>query len=279
MLETQPLQPVVFPPDGGIRYRVRTGDSWESIARANGIDTWALIEFNFPVVKGTPDFQTKCRQVNWLLHRYVGCEKSADGKNYRFDSTDSPGLVYIPSGGVPMTHRVKLHFRSLSLTQIPFETAFRNAQRVYGQYGIRIDFGSGMSLGLPEEQAERLERVDGVCEWTITSGEFNEVQSLAGFIPNNEIAVFYVNEFSSGKLGCGGHFPGKHACIVAAAGSQWTTAHEVGHVLLGSGFPRVHESSTLNLMYRSTPGITGNPPVLLPDQLTQIKKSPCCVRI
>jgi LysM repeat protein len=47
MLEQKPVQAVVFPPKDGDRYKVKTGDSWESVARANSLDAWALIEFNF----------------------------------------------------------------------------------------------------------------------------------------------------------------------------------------------------------------------------------------
>ncbi len=278
MLESRPSQPVVFPPTSGMPYRVRTGDNWESIASANGLDTWLLIEFNFPVVRSAPDFQTKCRQVNWLLHDRVGCTRSADGLNYRFDSADTPGVIYIPSPAVAFTHRVNLHFRSLSLTAVAFDTILRGAQKVYAQYGIRIDFASGLSFGLPEEQARRLETVDGTCGWSISSGEYSEVQSLAGGIPRNDILVCYISRFSTGNTGCGGHAPDKPACIVASSGSQWTTAHEVGHVLLGSGFSPVHESTRSNLMY-PTINLGSATPVLTDAQVAQMKRSPCCVAI
>jgi len=281
MLEQKPLQAVSFPPKGGDGYKVRTGDSWDSVAKANDLDTWALIEFNFPVVKNEPNFQTKCRMVNYLLRNYIGCSKSSDGNNYRFDSSDSPGVIYIPLANVPPVYdyRVRLHFRSLSLTDVPFDTAFRNAQRVYAQYGIRIDFASGMSLGLSEDRARELETVDGSCEWKITSGEYNEVQRLAGALPHNEILVCYVTRFASGNLGCGGHAPNKPACIVASTGSKWTTAHEVGHVLLGSAFRPVHAGSSSNLMYGSTPGITASLPSLTDAQVAQVKRSICCVSL
>ena len=282
MLEQRPVQPVTFPPQGGARYKVRTGDSWESIARAHNLDTWALIEFNFPVVKNERNFQTKCRMVNWLLRQYVGCTKSSDGKNYRFDTGDAPGVIYIPAAAPQpvFTHRVRLHFRSLSLTNVPFDTHLRCAERVYAQYGIRIEFGSGMSMLLPDEQRRRLEVVDGQCNWNITSGEFSEVQQLAGNLPSTDILVCYVNRFQSETLrGCGGHAPNRPACIVAAAGSQWTTAHEVGHVLLTSSFSPVHESNTSNLMYSSTTAITAALPSLSDAQVAQMKRSPCCVRV
>ena len=100
MLESMPSRPVVFPPtDHGTPYRVKTGDTWGSIARADSIDTWWLIEFNFPVVKYAPNFQTMCRQVNWLLRNHVGCTMTTDGMNYRFDSADTPEVIYIPPRG------------------------------------------------------------------------------------------------------------------------------------------------------------------------------------
>ncbi len=281
MLEQQPHGAITFPPTGGDRYKVRTGDSWDSIAAANNLTTWGLIEFNFPIVRTAPDFQTKCRMVNWLLRHYVGCSQSADGMNYRFDSTDAPGYIQIPLSDTPpvFTHRVRLHFRSLSLTDIPFATAFRNAQRVYAQYGIRIDFASGASLGLSPDEAQRLADVDGSCVWDITDGEYADVQRLAGHIPSNEILVCYIGRFTAGELGCGGHLPDTPACIVASAGSQWTTAHEVGHVLLGSHFIPVHSTDTANLMLSSTPNITSNPPILTAAQVTQMKTSRCCVAL
>jgi hypothetical protein len=280
MLEQRPSSTVVFPPRGGDRYRVRTGDSWESIARAHNLDTWALIEFNFPVVRRETSFQIKCRMVNWLLRNHVGCSRSSDGKNYRFDSADNPGYVYIPLFNTPpvYTHRIRLHFRSLSLTDVPFDTAFRNVQQVYGQYGIRVDFASGQSLGLPEERARALSTVDGTCTWRISTGELNEVQGLAGNLPRTDILVCYVGRFAENILGCGGHAVNRPACIVAAAGGPFTTAHEIGHVLLGSSFSPVHETSSNNLMFATT-ALTANPPTLSDPQIEQIKRSACCTRI
>ena len=177
------------------------------------------------------------------------------------------------------THRVRLHFTSLSLTNVPFSIHLAKAQEVYAQYGIKIEYRSGVSLGLSEEEARRFEQVDGRCVWNVNEGEYREIQDLGGPVSSTDISVYYVNRFSSGSLGCGGHLRGRPACIVAASGSKWTTAHEVGHVLLGSSFSPVHESSTHNLMYRSTPGITWALPILTRAQVTQIKNSPSCVRI
>lgn len=99
VLEVKPSSPLAmtFPPPGGKSHKVKTGENWTSIAKDHGIDTWDLIEFNFPAVIGVAPFDTKCRQVNWSLREHVGCTRSNDGDNYSFDSSDSPGLIYIPT--------------------------------------------------------------------------------------------------------------------------------------------------------------------------------------
>jgi hypothetical protein len=103
VLESKPTSPLAmsFPPSDGKKYKVQTGDDWDTIAAKAGIPTWGLIEFNFPAVRDTKDFQRKCREVNWLLRTHVGCTRSNDGKNYSFSSADAPGFVYIPQKPVP----------------------------------------------------------------------------------------------------------------------------------------------------------------------------------
>jgi hypothetical protein len=42
--------------------------------------------------------------------------------------------------------RIRLHLKSLGMPSVPEFTALRNAQSVYGQYGICVEFASGQSL-------------------------------------------------------------------------------------------------------------------------------------
>ena len=279
MLESQPNTNMTFPPSASIPYRVKTGDSWDSVAQAHKLTAWQLIEFNFPVIKNTANFQLKCREVNWLLRTHVGCTKSSDGKNYRFDATYNPGRVYLPTKtpSITYSHRVRLHFRSLSLTNIRFETLLSRAKQVFAPHGIRIDYASGESLALSEAETDRFKKVDGACNWTITSGEFNDLLQLGSPAPTTDIIVFFVASFGKvGRLGCGGHRILRPACIVAAAGSHWDTAHEIGHVILGSRFTPVHHASTNNLMYEySGSRGSGNLPTLTAAQVAQMKSSVC----
>ncbi len=184
----------------------------------------------------------------------------------------------LPNVGTPFTHRVRLYFRGISLTDVRFSTILSSTQMVYAQYGIQIVFGSGMSLRLSDADARRLERLDGSCAWNITSGEYAQLQRLGPAVPNNAIVVYFIDRFAQALNGCGGHLRNRPACIVARAGTQWCTAHEVGHVLLTSSFSPVHVNDTSNLMHpidlaRSTT------PTLNQAQVTRIKASPLCTRI
>jgi hypothetical protein len=85
-IERMPRRPLPagYKPPGGVRYQVKDGDSWKSVAAENGLDVRALVFFNF--LTRNPD------EVNWYLRRIVGCNKpTTDGKNWTFSSSADPG--------------------------------------------------------------------------------------------------------------------------------------------------------------------------------------------
>lgn len=173
-------------------------------------------------------------------------------------------------------HRVGLNFRSISLTDVPFAQSLADTERIYGQYGIKIEFSSGMSLMMTEEEEQTFNQVDGECNWLINDGEYNQLHSMGGSAPSNEVLVYYVRRFSDQNLlGCGGHAQNRPACTVAATASRWDTAHELGHVLLTSAFAPVHVNDRRNLMHPTAPSFA-TIPVLTDRQITKIRESICC---
>lgn len=91
ILKATPSRLAKFPPPVYLnKHKVNTGDDWRKLAAKYGrSDPWDIIEYNFRT--------RNPREVNFYLEFYVGCTKpSPDGKNYRFDSSDSPGHIYIP---------------------------------------------------------------------------------------------------------------------------------------------------------------------------------------
>lgn len=70
-------------------HRVRGGETLASIAAQAGIPWQELAKFNW----GTDS----PREINERLRDEVGCtKKTADGRNYILDDTDTPGIIYIP---------------------------------------------------------------------------------------------------------------------------------------------------------------------------------------
>ena len=70
-------------------HKVKTGETLAMLASNNGLSWEALARFNWGV--STP------AEINEALRDKVGCtKKTQDGKNYLFDDSDDPGIVYIP---------------------------------------------------------------------------------------------------------------------------------------------------------------------------------------
>lgn len=233
----------------------------------------ALIELGFPMPKSTTsqtfspdgDFGNETAEVVRKFQTSSGV-LTADG----IIGPKTMREIDRRIGG--FKHRVGLHFRAIALTQVSFDLILSSAQAVYAQYGIRIDMANGQSLLLAPGDQARLETVDQACKWDLSTGEFNELHSRGGPAPATEILVYFIKSFNPQLNGCGGHAKNRPAATVAASGTRWTVAHEVGHVLLGSGFLPVHVTDTRNLMNKTTATITSMP-TLTEKQLAQMRKS------
>ena len=172
------------------------------------------------------------------------------------------------------SHRVTAHFRSLSLTHVPFDQTLQNAVTVYGQYGIDFRFGSGESLLLGAAETALFDRIDDECNWVITAGEYDQLHRLGTPCPTNDVKVFFVNQMR-GVMGCGGHARDRPAATVAKEAWRWDMAHEVGHVLLTSLFVPVHHPHWRNLM-NEYPANNGVIKVLTDAQVTKMRTHSCC---
>ena len=173
---------------------------------------------------------------------------------------------------------VRLHFKSIGTPSVPEFTALRNMQRIYGPNRIKVEMASGESLWLESGQRLALANVDsGTCTMGSVSGEQSTLYSLGSMaaVGSRDILVYYVDALTMTNghalAGCASHPTGRPACAVAALGSPWTLAHEVGHVL---GLSHVNDAT--NVMHTPTASITANPPGFTAAQLTTIRSSNLC---
>jgi hypothetical protein len=188
--------------------------------------------------------------------------------------------------GQPLYDRkVRLVFRSVAMPVVPEFTALDNAQSVYDQYNIKLEFASGLSMRMSSHDLLELDASDGTCQWNQASDEQAVLNSMGGRQGAGplDIVVYYVNQIvqkDGSKLnGCAGHIPGQPTVVVAAGGSRWTLGHELCHVLLGPDFRPVHSTDPTNLMYTPTSSITANPPGLTPAQITAVRTSKYCTPV
>jgi len=90
-IEKRPGNPLArnYVPSDTKPYKVKDGDDWETVARAQGMDAWDLIYLNY---------QTRDpAEVNWYLREYAGCRQpTRDGKNWMFSSSATPGIIRVP---------------------------------------------------------------------------------------------------------------------------------------------------------------------------------------
>jgi hypothetical protein len=268
---------------------MKKGEQGEAVQRVQQ----ALIDLGFSMPISTVEFGSPDgifgNETFGRVKDFQGRHKlSADGIVGKNTMAKLDALL--PTAGAPLpplpgplnlTHKVRLHLRTINMPNVPEFTQLDSANEVYNQYGIEIEFASGMSLALGDAERITLDVVDGQCLWDQVSDEQALLQGKGrdGVGPRDVIAYFAkeIRETNGNKLdGCAGHPPNRPAVFLSQTSTRFALAHEVGHVLLSSAFEPVHlDHDNTNLMFG---GFLGNlkrtPPAINQAQRIQIRKSP-----
>ena len=267
---------------------LRAGESGEAVKLLQQ----ALIDLGFPMPistrrSGSPDGiygnETSTRIREFQAKNGLGLDGVAgrDTLN-KMDALLKGGPAPQPPKPA-FDRKVRLHFRSAAMPVVPEFTALDNAQKVYSQINVKLEFVTGLSIGITDDDQLRLDASDGTCKWDQASDEMKLLTILGGRagVGPTDVVVLYANKIKqndgSTLNGCAGHEPGKPTVVVAASGSRWTLGHELGHVLLGPSFVPVHATDPTNVMFSPTASITANPPGFTADQAKIIRASKFCV--
>lgn len=101
------------------------------------------------------------------------------------------------------------------------------------------------------------------------TNEVDQLYNLERDHAASDIVVYYVRSTNMGVRGCAAHPNGRPGSVVTDVETQYTMAHEIGHVL---GLN--HVTDTTNLMHGGGTGnITQHPPNLTNAQINTIKSS------
>ena len=169
---------------------------------------------------------------------------------------------------------VRLHVKTLVEPDIPIDTMVANMRTVFATAGIGVEVASRESLSLPA-----LEDLD-VGELSEATEEEQELWSHRNNVETNELPVYFVRN-APGLNGEALFIDGQPGCMVASYASNWTLAHEIGHLLdlPHCDDPKPPDPNAVPALLdrlmtgRGTGKITNPPPDLIKSEVTKMLAS------
>jgi Hemopexin len=167
--------------------------------------------------------------------------------------------------GSPGVPTVRLHAKILTAPTVGVDLSVQRMRELYEAQGIDVRLLSTQTLDLPN-----LDDVDvGQCVRGQTTAEQDELFGHRDNVGADDVVVYFVRSTVPPFNGCAAHPGGRPGAVVARGATQWTTAHEVGHVL---GLNHVNDNDRL-MTGNGTANITNPPPDLIGDEVKAMLNS------
>ncbi|MFE9933587.1 zinc-dependent metalloprotease family protein, partial [Streptomyces sp. NPDC005533] len=160
---------------------------------------------------------------------------------------------------------VRLHAKILADPDVPVSQSIARMAEIYDAVGISVELASTEDLNIPD-----LLDVDvGGCIEQRTTAEQETLFAHRSEAGSADIVVYFVRSTVPPYNGCAAHPPGIPAVVIAQGATQWTLAHEVGHVL---GLRHVDDNDRL-MTGNGTRNITNPPPELVAEEAVTVVRS------
>ena len=167
--------------------------------------------------------------------------------------------------GSPGVPTVRLHAKVLTGPNVAIATSVQRMREMYEGVGLAVEFVATEALDLP-----MLTDVDvGRCLLGQTTDEQDELFENRNGAGDDDVVVYFVRSTVPPSNGCASHPDGRPGAVVAQGATQWTLAHEVGHVL---GLRHVDDNDRL-MTGNGTANITNLPPDLIGNEVATMRNS------
>lgn len=165
---------------------------------------------------------------------------------------------------------LRLHVKTLIQPEIPVDTMIRRMARVYAKARVQVRLASVESLNLPA----LLDVNVGASDGTMTP-DLEKLYACRQSASSLEPLVYLVRSLIPPADGCSTHPPNVPAVVISQRATEWTLAHEIGHLL---GLAHVGDDHNL-MTGNGTENITNPPPILVPEQADRMRASPFVQRM
>jgi len=140
-------------------------------------------------------------------------------------------------------------------------------KQVYASVGIGVEHATTETLNLPDTFLD----IDvGSCTLGSTTTEQNQLFANRNNAGGTDVVVYFVRSTVPPSNGCATHPVDRPSAVVASGATQWTLAHEVGHVL---DLRHVDDNNRL-MTGNGTGQITNPPPDLVASEASTMQTSP-----
>jgi len=184
-----------------------------------------------------------------------------------------------PKGCPPFKERIRLHLKILVWPTVSIPTMLKSLRQVYEPAGFLIEVVScevlklttleELSIGCPDP-AQRCHIMP--CANSNLNAEHIALFGNRNNVGANEVAVYFVRQTDPGVLGICDHPPGRPGLVVTADATQWTLAHELGHVV-GLSHVLITDRLMIDSSLGGTPAITNPPPDLVAAEIATMTAS------
>jgi len=181
-------------------------------------------------------------------------------------SSQGLGLRFLHVSQDEPARRLRLHLKILDQPALGIDTMLANLEEVYATADLGVEVASRQDLNL-----QHLIDLDvGACVQGLVTLEQQELFGHRAPAGVNDLVIYFVRSTVPPYNGCAAHPDGRPGAAVAHGASEWTLAHEIGHVL---GLVHVSDSDRL-MTGGSTSNITNPPPDLVEEEVRTMHRSP-----